>query len=97
MGAGAREGTELKISLAALTELCQAPREPAGERLLGIGHPIAIPAVTSPGPAARPSLVRLSQTDLKSPLVFHNSFFFLPGVSWVQQGSVLVAGLNQAV
>lgn len=39
VGAGAREGTELKIKLAALAELCQAPREPAGKRLLGIRHP----------------------------------------------------------
>lgn len=38
VGAGAREGTELKISLAALAVLCQAPGELAGERLLGIGR-----------------------------------------------------------
>lgn len=38
VGAGAREGTELKISLAALALLCQASREPGRKRLLEIGH-----------------------------------------------------------
>lgn len=38
VGAGAREGTELKISLAAPAALRRAPREPAGKRLMGIGH-----------------------------------------------------------
>lgn len=36
--AGAREGTELKISLAAPAALCRGPWEPAGKRRLGIGH-----------------------------------------------------------
>lgn len=53
VGAGAREGTELKISLAALAVLCQALRELAGERLLELGHRACSHHCHGPVPAAQ--------------------------------------------